>query len=702
MSLETKQFEFGEFVLDTKEKVLLRQGKSLSITPKIFQLLFILVENHGHIVEKQTLMDTVWADSFVEESNLTFTVRQLRKVLGEDTRNPRFIETVPRRGYRFIASVADLKGNHAKPIHFADTDKTQPAAFRSRPVVYTIAALLAVLALGFLFLREQGFYASKQLAFSGSAGSLKFETILSSDRAMSAVISPDGRNMAYTVIINSQQSIWLRQMSSGINRQIVPPSDNVTIFGIQFSGSGDYIYFTRRRGEEPARLDRVSVNGGVIKTDILRNLDGSFRISPDDTSIAFKGRKDFYQSTLKIASIDGTNERTIFVAPKTITDIAFSPDGKTIAFCGGQSDTGEQDFGVYTIDVENGEVAPVTDFKWAHIKGVLWLPDRSGLLVTARSRSDWNQLWKISLQTGDVKQITDSQNSLGSISATRDLSQIIVTQIKNSGTLYTASTADPNNIRPVGRAFGGLDWTLDGKILYSTFSGSTDIWLLDSDKIGQKQLTTEESTDFDPKGSPDGRSIVFVSDRSGKYSLWRMTADGGDPVQLTPDLASKSPVFTPDRKLVLFNKSDDETLWEVPADGGRPPVQLSTQRVKNISLSSDGSKFAYFVRIDNKPMIVVKVFPNDQVLHEFEIPDTIFAGGDIVWNKDDSGLIYGAADGNLVGNLWEQPLDGSQPKKLTNYPADEIFTFGFSRDYTELALIRGSWNHDVLSMKGLN
>jgi DNA-binding winged helix-turn-helix (wHTH) protein len=105
MSLEKNQFAFGDFVLDPDEKVLLRHGKSLPITPKIFQLLLVLVENHGHLVEKGFLMEKVWPDSFVEESNLTFSIRQLRKSLGDNKRAPRFIETVPRRGYRFIAEV---------------------------------------------------------------------------------------------------------------------------------------------------------------------------------------------------------------------------------------------------------------------------------------------------------------------------------------------------------------------------------------------------------------------------------------------------------------------------------------------------------------------------------------------------------------------------------------------------------------------
>src|SRR5215470_16724456 len=105
MSLEKQQFAFGEFVLDGNERVLLRSGTPVSITPKALQLLLVLVENHSHIVEKERLMEEVWSGSFVEESNLTFSIRQLRKVLGDNPKSPKYIETIARRGYRFIAQV---------------------------------------------------------------------------------------------------------------------------------------------------------------------------------------------------------------------------------------------------------------------------------------------------------------------------------------------------------------------------------------------------------------------------------------------------------------------------------------------------------------------------------------------------------------------------------------------------------------------
>src|SRR5258707_5401065 len=106
------RYRFGEFTVDADQKVLLRNGTPLSLAPKLFDTLLILVENGGRIVEKEALMNRLWPDIFVEEANLTFNIQQLRKALGDDARHPRFIETVTRRGYRFIAHVEDPLDNN--------------------------------------------------------------------------------------------------------------------------------------------------------------------------------------------------------------------------------------------------------------------------------------------------------------------------------------------------------------------------------------------------------------------------------------------------------------------------------------------------------------------------------------------------------------------------------------------------------------
>src|SRR5882762_7492026 len=106
MSLAVKHFYcFGDFTVDADQKVLLRNGMPMAITPKVFDTLLILVENSGRIVKKEELMNRLWPDSFVEEANLTSNILQLRKSLGDNAHQPTYIETVARRGYRFIAPV---------------------------------------------------------------------------------------------------------------------------------------------------------------------------------------------------------------------------------------------------------------------------------------------------------------------------------------------------------------------------------------------------------------------------------------------------------------------------------------------------------------------------------------------------------------------------------------------------------------------
>src|SRR5215510_10722583 len=101
----TRVFEFGSFRLDERERQLLCNGKPVPLTPKAFETLLLLVENSGHAVDKDSLMQRVWPDSFVEEATLAQNIRTLRKALGQSPSGSQYIETVPKYGYRFVAAV---------------------------------------------------------------------------------------------------------------------------------------------------------------------------------------------------------------------------------------------------------------------------------------------------------------------------------------------------------------------------------------------------------------------------------------------------------------------------------------------------------------------------------------------------------------------------------------------------------------------
>src|SRR4051812_43225169 len=102
-------YDFGPFRVDATQRVLLREGKPVALAPKAFEMLLALVENSGRVMGKDELLRTVWRDSYVEEANLSNNVFLLRKVLGEDKDGRRFIETVPRRGYRFVADITEVE-----------------------------------------------------------------------------------------------------------------------------------------------------------------------------------------------------------------------------------------------------------------------------------------------------------------------------------------------------------------------------------------------------------------------------------------------------------------------------------------------------------------------------------------------------------------------------------------------------------------
>src|SRR5688572_12607124 len=113
-------YQVGEFQLNSEERVLLRDGEPVAITPKMFDVLNLLVNNRGRIVGKDELLETVWAGSIVEEGNLAVTIRQLRKVLGDDAHTPTYIQTVARRGYRFVGPVEEITTN-GKPVAGSET-----------------------------------------------------------------------------------------------------------------------------------------------------------------------------------------------------------------------------------------------------------------------------------------------------------------------------------------------------------------------------------------------------------------------------------------------------------------------------------------------------------------------------------------------------------------------------------------------------
>src|SRR5689334_12624985 len=162
-------FEFGPFQLQTRERLLLRNGEEVPLTPKLFDALLALVENSGRIVEKNELLEKVWPDAMVEEGTLTKTVSMLRKILGDEGAQS-YIETVPRRGYRFVAEVREVSNEaadlpppgyeQAAAARGLESDLPPPAAAANAPGVPRRRLLTWSLRVGLLALLVIGLAAA--------------------------------------------------------------------------------------------------------------------------------------------------------------------------------------------------------------------------------------------------------------------------------------------------------------------------------------------------------------------------------------------------------------------------------------------------------------------------------------------------------------------------------------------------------------
>ncbi|HEX8290970.1 MAG TPA: DPP IV N-terminal domain-containing protein, partial [Pyrinomonadaceae bacterium] len=229
-------------------------------------------------------------------------------------------------------------------------------------------------------------------------------------------------------------------------------------------------------------------------------------------------------------------------------------------------------------------------------------------------------------------------------------------------------------------------------------------WVMNADGSGQKQLTFDPNPDFDPTVSPDGRHVVFVSERSGRNKLWRIDIDGGNPTQLTKGSALDFlPNYSPDGRWVVYPSDDtrEAGLWKVPSGGGEP-TRLTSRVAVWPAVSPDGRFVACWHDDERSRSVALAVISMEggEPVKMFDVSPTTNTWAEIRWTPDGRGLTYvDTPDG--VGNIWLQPLSGGPPKRLTEFKSDRIFRFDWSRDGKQLVCSRGGETNDVVLINGL-
>ncbi|MEP6944627.1 MAG: LpqB family beta-propeller domain-containing protein, partial [Acidobacteriota bacterium] len=570
--MRNRVFEFEDFRLDADHKLLYRGGEQVVLTPKAVETLIALVDSRGNVISKEDLMQTIWADTIVEDSNLAQYLHVLRKTLGETNEGKPFIETLKRRGYRFNGTVRVVqKGNglapqnsdrgkfesdspngsqrvantfsrrverHGNVLAVAEWIETEERVdtIDHKPAVPVDEALRAMvpharskwlspLVAGFLVAGLAGIVfgiykfttnrspsaEAQNIPFRGS----EIKRLTTSGKSKQAAISPDGKYVAHVMADAGGDSLWIRQVAVANETRIAGPSQSDFVW-VTFAPDGDFIYYlTLERDKGEPVLFRVPVLGGPI-AKVLDNIAPP-TFSPDGTRMAFMNTYDD-QSRLIVANADGTDEAVLVTRrdPDYLNMVWYAPawslDGKSIAFPVNQSDEKGRYETVLAVDVETRVERKLTEARWQQVGQPRWISD--GLLVTASETSTGpKQLWNISLPDGAASRVTLDLNNYENLSLTSEAKTLAVIQDNVVSNIWTVSenAAGAKQILSEAGRLNELIWLPDGRLAYtSNAGGSSEIWTMNADGTNIRQLTVGANARLGLAVTADEKQIVFA------------------------------------------------------------------------------------------------------------------------------------------------------------------------------------------------
>lgn len=525
-----------------------------------------------------------------------------------------------------------------------------------------------------------------------------------------AAMSLDGRYVAHVSIRDGRQSLWLRQIATTSNVEVVP-AEEVRYSGVTFSPDGNHIYYsTYARGQNLGNLYQIGVLGGGARL-VLEDVDTAVTFSPDGRQFAFiRGYPDSGRSGVIVANADGSSARELIARSLPLSfpleGLAWSPDGKTIAVTGDHADQLRGQ--IVLVDVAAGTETLLQIPEWRAVSRIAWLRDGSGLLVNAQESAgeSSNQIFLVSYPSGTSRRLTNDLSSYSGLGVSPDGRSFVAIRNERRAAIWTVPLDDAGKGSPItteasaDEGTNGIAWTQDGRIVYTTeASGNPDIWIMNADGTRRIQLTSTPGLDLFPRVTPDGRTVVFVSDRDGSPRAWRMALDGSAATKITAEPVGRFRVsLSTDGRWVYYDNSRGDAR-RVSIDGGDGEPTFTPDLLAKIgglprgfheaTPSPDGLSIAGHYQTDGGERIMV-VPVGGEALRRY---DTVPANA--TWTPDSKAFIYYLGRAG-VGNIFRHPVAGSAASPVTQFASEQIFTFALSPDQKQLAVVRGRVSSDVV------
>ncbi len=570
-------------------------------------------------------------------------------------------------------------------------------------LIAAVAIVLMAAAVAFFVFKPRG----HQNTFN--AQNMSIANLTETGKAAGVAISPNGQYVVYVLRDGEMQSLMVRQVATGSDVQILAPAVSV-FYGLTFSPDGNYIYFTEASKENQlfSSLYKMPVLGGNPQ-QIMRDIDTSISFSPDGKQFAFiRGIPDKGTFKLLTANADGSGERLLTSMSANITVAglltpAWSPDGKTIIFASLLPSVSSQ---LNEFTVATGAVRTLFATH-GNLGRPHWLPDGDALLVPMREESGGaqGQLWKISYPSGEAQRLTNdlTDYSLPWLDLTADGSTVVTVETTVSSDLWNAPGGDSARAAQItsgGPAIFGVSPLGTDRILIT--NRNRELFTANYDGSSRTQVAGSDRNVLFAWACGDGKHIVYSVPRGNASDIWRMDADGTNPLQLTRDKSALLPICSPDGSTVTFDYEDQLSTWRMGIDGSNPTsLGLHNQTAPIVFLSKDNKLVLYRLGHPDAPQLrdqlVAVPVGGGAAVFSFDVPLGT-AQGFPHWSPDDHGVDMILVRGGAA-NIWRQPIPGGAMKQITNFPSGLIRAFNWSPDGKALFLARGSVSNDIILLK---